>query len=117
MTDQRKYRQTSGLREYSSQGEHPDPAIPTALIAQTRAPYYGATPTWPTTMIGPSVSELARWAELWNNPRAAGWVESEQECAVAALVRVEQRCGRNVPSALAELELGRLRDQLGLGEA
>ena len=99
---------------YSPQAEHPDPASPPGLIAQTRAVYYGSIPSWPAPMIGPSESELTRWAELWKHPRSARWIETKQEHTVASLVRVEQRCDRRVPSASAQVELRRLRDQLGL---
>lgn len=102
---------------YSVQAEHPDPTIATALIPQTRAAYYGSVPPWPASMIGPSETELARWCQLWSHPRAAVWVETNQEHVVAALVRVEQRCRRNVPSALAQFELDRLRGQLGLNDS
>jgi hypothetical protein len=99
---------------HSPQAEHPDPNTPTALIPHARAAFYGQVPPWPASMIAPSESELARWMQLWSHPRAAVWVETKQECTVAALVRVEQRCSRNVPSKLAQFELDRLRGQLGL---
>jgi hypothetical protein len=116
MTDQREDRRTHAARAYSSQAEHPDPAIPAALIAQTRAPYYGSTPAWPAAMIGPSESELARWAELWRYPEAAVWVQAEKERAVATLVRLEGRCHRKWSSHWALTELERFRSELGLDE-
>jgi hypothetical protein len=59
---------------------------------------------------GPLVSAVGQSA-------GAVWVETGQEQAVAALVRVRHRCSRNVPSALAQFELGRLRGQLGLEDS
>jgi hypothetical protein len=97
-----------------SQAQHPDPAIPTALIRATRAAYYGSTPTWPATMIEPRDSELARWSELWAHPQAAVWFQTEQEHAVATLVRLEQRCGRRRSSAPAQAELQRCHRELGV---
>jgi hypothetical protein len=101
----------------SVQAQHHDPAVPVALVAQRRVAFYGQAPRWPASMIGPSESESARWFELWTHPRAAVWAEAKQEHAVAALVRVEQRCGRTVSSSLAQSEMGRLRGQLGLNDS
>jgi hypothetical protein len=98
------------------QGEHPDSAMPTALMSLARCAYYGSVPPWPATMIEPSGSELARWAQLWSHPRASVWVETKQEHLVATLVRAEQRCGHKRPSPLAEFEVDRIRRQLGLGD-
>jgi hypothetical protein len=99
------------------QGEHSDPAVPTALIPLARSAYYGSVPPWPATMIEPSGSELARWAQLWGHPRAPVWVETRQEHVVATLVRAEQRCDRRRRSPLAEFEVSRLRSQLGLDDS
>jgi hypothetical protein len=99
---------------YSSQAEHPDPAVPSTLIVQSQATFHGSTPAWPTTMIEPCESELARWSELWRYGQAAIWARTQQEPSVAALVRLEQRCAHRRPSAWALAELGRLRDELGL---
>lgn len=98
----------------SPQAEHPDPAIPTSLIAHTRSAFYGSVPAWPVAMIEPSESELARWSELWGLPQAALWTRTQQEAVVAAVVRLEQRCSSRRPSAWALADLERLRRQLGL---
>ena len=101
-------------RGYSLQAEHPDPAIPAAVIVQTDAAFYGATPAWPTAMIEPCESELLRWSELWLNGHAGVWVRAQKEQSVAALVRLEQRCAHRRPSEWALDELRRLRVELGL---
>lgn len=97
----------------SAQAQHPDPTVPLALIAHRRVAFYGQAPAWPASMISPSGSELARWFEMWSHPRAAVWVETQQEHAVAALVRAEQRTGQGGRrSPQAEGELARLRHEL-----
>jgi hypothetical protein len=103
-------------RAYSSQAEHPDPTVPApaALIVQDHAAYFGAAPAWPTGMIEPSDTELARWSELWLHGQAGSWVRTQREQSVAALVRLEQRCAHRRPSAWALTELERLRTELGL---
>jgi len=103
-----------GRRAFSLQAEHPDSTVPAARIVQTHATFYGATPAWPTAMIEPCESELARWSELWRHGQAGAWARAQQERSVASLVRLEQRCSHRRPSAWALAELGRLRDQLGL---
>jgi hypothetical protein len=101
-------------RAYSLQAEHPDPAIPAAVIVPSHAAFYGSTPAWPTAMIEPCDSELARWSELWLHGQAVVWARSQQEQSVAALVRLEQRCAHRRPSEWALAELERLRGELGL---
>ena len=101
-------------RVYSSQAEHPDPAIPAALIVRTPSAYYGPTPAWPPAMIEPCESELARWSELWLHGQAATWARTQREQSVASLVRLEQRCAHRRPSEWALAELERLRTDLGL---
>jgi predicted Fe-S protein YdhL (DUF1289 family) len=99
----------------SVQAQHPDTAVPVALIAQRWAAFYGQASAWPASMIGRSESEFARWWELRSHPRAAVWAEAKQEYAVAALVRVEHRTGRGRRrSPQLEAELVRLRHELGL---
>ncbi|HTK66171.1 MAG TPA: hypothetical protein VL595_27585 [Pseudonocardia sp.] len=101
-------------RAFSVQAEHPDPAVPATLAVQSHVAFYGATPAWPTAMIEPCESELARWSELWRYGQAAVWARTQREQSVASLVRLEQRCSHRRPSAWAIAELGRLRDELGL---
>jgi hypothetical protein len=96
------------------QGEHPDSAAPTALIALERSVFYGSVPPWPTAMIEPSEAELARWARLWAHPLAPVWIERRQEHLVATLIRAEQRSGRRRRSPRVEIEVNCLRSQLGL---
>jgi len=99
----------------SSRAEHPDLTTPRASLAQISAAYYGQTPPWPPSMIAPSGTELTRWMQLWSRHPRAGCVGGhKQEETVAALVRVQQRCCRHVPSALAEFEVRCLRGELGL---
>jgi hypothetical protein len=116
VTDQREYRRTGVSRSYWSDAERPQPAPPTTLITHPRSAYQDSVPAWPTTMIEPGESELARWTELWRHPESAGWTQADQGTAVATLVRAEHRCFRRRPSAFAESEVRRLRDQLGLEE-
>ncbi len=79
--------------------------------------YYGSVPAWPASLIGPSETERDRWCELWSDPRAAVWVHTGQERAVAELVRLEQRVGRHRRAPGAAAELNRLRNQLGLTDS
>jgi hypothetical protein len=111
MTDERAM--SVGL-VFSPQAEHPDPAIPTGVIVQHHAAFYGATPAWPTSMIEPCESELERWSELWRYGQAALWARTQSEQSVASLVRLEQRCAHRRPSTWALDELERLRTELGL---
>jgi hypothetical protein len=77
--------------QYSPAHEHLEPIVPGARIPEPRARHRGSIPLWPSTMIAPSESELARWAELWRNPQATQWGQAGHEHAVANLVRAELR--------------------------
>lgn len=85
-----------------------------ARIGVLRAGYRGSIPDWPATLIEPVEREMARWVELWGGPRAEVWVRTAQEHAVAALVRLEQRCDQAPVSGHCVAELRQLRRELGL---
>jgi hypothetical protein len=89
-------------QQHRSRFEHPDSTIRTAAIPRAAGLSHGsAAPGWPTTMIEATANELARWVELWSCPRAAEWVQTEREQAVAQLVRLEQRCARGRTSRVS----------------
>jgi hypothetical protein len=103
--------------QHSPPREHLELIVPGARIPEPRARHRGSIPVWPSTMIAPSESELARWAELWLNPQATQWGRAGHEHAVANLVRAELRCGPRRPSTWARVEVNRLRAALGLGHS
>jgi hypothetical protein len=92
--------------------EHPAPSV---RIPEPRAGDFEPIPAWPDALIAPTDDELARWFQLWTAPQASTWARAEQQHAVAALVRLEERCCQpRPPSANYVAELGRLRHELGL---
>lgn len=97
---------------YSAHGEH---LVPAARVPEPRAGDHDAIPAWPDTLIEPTNDELVRWFQLWTAPQASTWAHTEQQHAVAALVRLEERCCQaRPPSANYVAELGHLRHELGL---
>jgi hypothetical protein len=100
-------------RVEASQGAHPEPTHPSGRIPLTRA-MYPPIPTWPTTLIAPNSAELARWHQLWAVAQARNWTEPDRRYAVAALVRLEHRCGHARVATATRQELTRLRHELGL---
>jgi hypothetical protein len=66
-------------------------------------------------LIAPTGDELVRWFQLWSAPQAATWARTGQHDAVAALVRLEERCCQaRPPTASYVAQLGQLRNELGL---
>jgi hypothetical protein len=98
----------------SPQNEHPDPTFMVDRIPVPRSRFGVPIPPWPASMIEPNDVELARWLVLWEHPRARAWFDNDQDLAVAALVRLEQRCLAVEPTRAHRTELNQLRHDLGL---
>lgn len=97
---------------YPSEGEH---LVASVRIPDPRAGDHESIPAWPDTLIEPTNDELVRWFQLWTAPQASTWAQTEQQHAVAALVRLEERCCQpRPPSANYVAELDHLRHELGL---
>jgi hypothetical protein len=65
-------------------------------------------------LIRPSSDEVLRWFDLWGHPKAAEWLKQGREHMVAALVRLEVRCGQPHAADDHFAQLEQLRRVLGL---
>ena len=92
-----------------------EPPGATVRVPEPRPGEETLVPAWPASLIAPTGDELIRWFQLWSAPQAATWARAGQHDAVAALVRLEERCCQaRPPTASYVAQLSRLRSELGL---